>query len=169
MALGLTVWLTVVVSDDVAPVVLALGVAGAALTAAAVVWPVLLYLALAVSGSGYGLHLAVDEPPLDVRVAGVAACLLVTGELVGFCAVRIDRAPPILVEVERAQITDLFVVESLRRKGLARALVASALEWVRARRVGRIEVRVVRGNPEGQAFWRSLGFSDLMDVLHRRL
>ena len=66
MALGLTVWLTVVVSDDVAPAVLALGVAGAALTAAAVVWPVLLYLALAVSGSGYGLHLAVDEPPLDV-------------------------------------------------------------------------------------------------------
>jgi len=84
VALGLTVWLTVVVSDDVAPVVLALGVAGAALTAAAVLWPVLLYLALAVSGSGYGLHLAVDEPPLDVRVAGVAACLLVTGELVGW-------------------------------------------------------------------------------------
>jgi GNAT superfamily N-acetyltransferase len=91
------------------------------------------------------------------------------GELVGFCAVRVDRAPPILVEVERAQITDLFVVESLRRKGLARALVACALEWVRARRVGRIEVRVARGNHEGQAFWRSLGFSDLMDVLHRRL
>jgi GNAT superfamily N-acetyltransferase len=91
------------------------------------------------------------------------------GELVGFCAVRVDRAPPILVEVERAQITDLFVVEGLRRKGLARALVASALEWVRARRIGRIEVRVARGNHEGQAFWRSLGFSDLMDVLHRRL
>jgi GNAT superfamily N-acetyltransferase len=91
------------------------------------------------------------------------------GELVGFCAVRIDRAPPILVEVERAQITDLFVVDSLRRKGLARALVACALEWVRARRVERVEVRVARGNHEGQAFWRSLGFSDLMDVLHRRL
>ena len=54
------------------------------------------------------------------------------GELVGFCAARIDRAPPILVEVERAQITDLFVVESLRRQGLARALVAAALDWVRA-------------------------------------
>ena len=91
------------------------------------------------------------------------------GELVGFCAVRIDRAPPILVEVERAQITDLFVVESMRRKGLARALVVAALEWVRARRVERVEVRVARGNHEGQAFWRSLGFTDLMDVLHRRL
>ena len=92
-----------------------------------------------------------------------------TGELVGFCAVRIDRAPPILVEVERAQITDLFVVESLRRQGLARALVAAALDWVRARRVERVEVRVASGNDEGQAFWRSLDFADLMDVLHRRL
>ena len=90
-------------------------------------------------------------------------------ELVGFCAVRIDRAPPILVEVERAQITDLFVVESLRRKGLGHALVAAALDWVRARRVERVEVRVAAGNHEGQAFWRSLGFGHLMDVLHRRL
>ena len=84
MALGLAVWVAFVASEDWAPVVLALGVAGALLTGAAVVWPVLLYLALAVSGSGYGLYLAVDEPPLDVRVAGVAACLLVIGELVGW-------------------------------------------------------------------------------------
>jgi GNAT superfamily N-acetyltransferase len=91
------------------------------------------------------------------------------GELVGFCSVRIDRAPPILIEVERAQVTDLFVVESLRRHGLGRALVAAALDWVRARRVERVEVRVASGNPEGQAFWRALGFKDLMDVLHRRL
>ena len=91
------------------------------------------------------------------------------GELVGFCAGRIDRAPPILVEVERAQITDLFVVETLRRRGLGRALVAAVLDWVSARRVARIEVRVASGNREGQAFWRRLGFEDLMDVLHRRL
>jgi GNAT superfamily N-acetyltransferase len=91
------------------------------------------------------------------------------GELVGFCGARIDRAPPILVEVERAQVTDLYVVETLRRRGIARALVAAALEWVRARRVARVEVRVVSGNREGQAFWRALGFEDLLDVLHRRL
>ena len=31
------------------------------------------------------------------------------------------------------------------------------------------EVRVASGNAEGQAFWRALGFDDLMDVLHKRL
>ena len=84
MALGLAVWLALVASDDAAPVVLALGVVGALLTAAALVWPALLFLALALAGSGYAVLLAIDEPPLDVRVAGVAACLLVVGELVGW-------------------------------------------------------------------------------------
>ena len=84
MALGLAVWLALVASEDAAPAVLVIGATGAVLTATAVVWPVLLVLALAVSGSGYALLLAIDEPPLDVRVAGVAACLLVVGELVGW-------------------------------------------------------------------------------------
>jgi hypothetical protein len=35
--------------------------------------------------------------------------------------------------------------------------------------VGRVEVRVAARNSEGQAFWRALGFHDLMDVLQRRL
>ena len=35
--------------------------------------------------------------------------------------------------------------------------------------VERVEVHVAHGNPEGQGFWRSRGFSDLMDVLHRRM
>ena len=84
MALGLAVWLALVAPDDAAPVVLALGVVGALLTAAALVWPALLFLALAVAGSGYAVLLAIDEPPLDVRVAGVAACLIVVGELVAW-------------------------------------------------------------------------------------
>ena len=64
--------------------VLAVGVAGAVLTVVALVWPVLLGLALAVSGSAYAVLLSIDEPPLDVRAAGVAAALLVVGELCGW-------------------------------------------------------------------------------------
>jgi ribosomal protein S18 acetylase RimI-like enzyme len=87
----------------------------------------------------------------------------------GFSAVRIDRAPPILVEGERAEITDLWVERGDRRRGIGRALVASAIAWIRERGVERCEVRVSAGNAEGQAFWRKVGFGDLMDVLHRRL
>jgi GNAT superfamily N-acetyltransferase len=91
------------------------------------------------------------------------------GDLLGMCIARIDRSPPIMVEVERAEITDLGVRESERRRGIGDALVEAALQWVRERGVERVEVQVARGNREGQLFWRARGFGDLMDVLHLRL
>jgi len=91
------------------------------------------------------------------------------GALLGFCSVRIDRAPPIQLEVRRAEITDLIVLANERRRGLGRRLVERALAWVVERGVERCEVRVASLNDEGQQFWRSLGFGDLMDVLQRRL
>ncbi|HXV35540.1 MAG TPA: GNAT family N-acetyltransferase [Myxococcota bacterium] len=91
------------------------------------------------------------------------------GALCGFCSVRIDRAPPIQLERERAEITDLHVSAGERRRGAGRALVERALEWIAQRGVARCEVRVAVRNTEGQRFWRALGFDDLMDVLQRRL
>ena len=90
-------------------------------------------------------------------------------DLPGMCIVRIDHAPPILEEVERAEITDLGVRESHRRQGIGRALVAEALRWIEASGVARVEVQVAHGNEEGQAFWRAAGFGDFMDVLQKRL
>jgi ribosomal protein S18 acetylase RimI-like enzyme len=89
--------------------------------------------------------------------------------LAGFCAVRVDVAPPIHVETRRAEITDLWVEPAARRGGSGRCLVGAAFEWVQARGLEQIEVRVASDNPEGQGFWRALGFADLMDVLHQRL
>jgi GNAT superfamily N-acetyltransferase len=90
-------------------------------------------------------------------------------DLLGFCSVRVDRAPPILEETRRAEITDLGVRASARRQGVGRALAAAALAWTKERGVQRVETRVAARNREGQAFWRALGFDDLMDVLQRRL
>jgi hypothetical protein len=84
VSLGLAAWLATVAGEDAAMPVLALGLAGALVTALALVQAVLLGLALATSGAAYGLTLAVDDPPLDTRAAGVAAALLIVGELVGW-------------------------------------------------------------------------------------
>ncbi|MEE3332017.1 MAG: GNAT family N-acetyltransferase [Myxococcota bacterium] len=89
--------------------------------------------------------------------------------ILGICIVRIDRAPPILEETERGEITDLFVRSEARRRGVASELADSALSWLRAAGVDRVEIQVAVGNAEGQAFWRALGFGDLMDVLQKRL
>ena len=87
----------------------------------------------------------------------------------GLCIVRVDRAPPIYRETERAEITDLGVRAAARRRGIGRALAEAALDWVRAQGVRRVEVRVVTANDEGRAFWRTLGFVPFVDVLQRRL
>jgi hypothetical protein len=64
--------------------VLTLGAAATALTAGALIRPLLLGPALATLGGAYTVLLLVDEPPLDSRAAGVAASLVVVGELVGW-------------------------------------------------------------------------------------
>ena len=84
MALGAAAWLGVAASPDAAAPVLALGIAGTALTGAAIVWPVVLGPALAALAAAYAVLLLVDDPPLDTGAAGLAAALLVVGELVGW-------------------------------------------------------------------------------------
>jgi hypothetical protein len=84
VSLGLAAWLALVAGHDSRAVVLTLGGLGAVLTGAALVWPVVLGFALGVSGGAYALLLVIDEPQLDARAAGVAALLLVVGELAGW-------------------------------------------------------------------------------------
>jgi GNAT superfamily N-acetyltransferase len=91
----------------------------------------------------------------------------IDGEVAGMSCVRIERAPPILQEVERAEITDLGVRRTHRRRGIARALAEAALAWAGDRGVVRAEVRVVVGNEGGEAFWSALGFRDHVRILQR--
>jgi GNAT superfamily N-acetyltransferase len=93
----------------------------------------------------------------------------VEGAAVGMVCVRIDRAPPILEEVERGEVTDLFVRGAWRRRGVGRALAGAALDWLASRGVGRVEVRVADANAAARAFWRALGFGAHVEVLQRRL
>jgi ribosomal protein S18 acetylase RimI-like enzyme len=104
------------------------------------------------------------------RDADAAVCVYDDGgDLPGMCIVRLDRAPAIMLEMERAEVTDIGVREDARRRGIASALLRFALAWVRASGVERVEVQVARANAEGQAFWRALGYEPAMDVLERRL
>ena len=91
------------------------------------------------------------------------------GAALGMACVRIDRAPPILEEVERGEITDLFVRGAWRRRGVGRALADAALDWVASRGVRRVEVRVADANAGARSFWRALGFGAHVEVLQRRL
>jgi ribosomal protein S18 acetylase RimI-like enzyme len=105
-----------------------------------------------------------------LRDAACAAWIAERDErAVGFCAVRVETAPPGVRESACAQITELYVRPEARRCGAGRALVDAAFAWARERGAERVEVRVAARNAEGQAFWRSLGFGAFVDVLDRRL
>ena len=90
-------------------------------------------------------------------------------QIAGFCVARVEAAPAMLAEAGRAEITELFVNDAARRRGLGRVLAESALRWAVSRSVSRIEVRVSARNEAGRAFWRTLGFGAFVDVLDRRL
>ena len=91
------------------------------------------------------------------------------GDIAGLCIIRIDHAPPILEETERAEVTDLGVRPGFRRRGIGKLLLEQALAWAKMSGIERVEVQVASANTEGQRFWRSQGFGDLMQVLHKRL
>jgi ribosomal protein S18 acetylase RimI-like enzyme len=105
----------------------------------------------------------------DLRDPDALVLLYEQSDACGLCMTRIQQAPPIGLETRRAEIGELYVRADARRCGVGRALVGDALAWVRERRVERVVVRVEARNELGQAFWRSLGFADAMDVLERRL
>jgi ribosomal protein S18 acetylase RimI-like enzyme len=112
-----------------------------------------------------------DDPDASLLVwdeaqAGLAGS---GSRVVGFCATQIRRAPPVLAETGRCEISDIFVRDEARRRGIAAELVRATLDWCAARGVRRVEVRVVARNTAAQGFWRAAGFGDFVDVLQRHL
>jgi GNAT superfamily N-acetyltransferase len=90
-------------------------------------------------------------------------------EYLGWLAVADDRVvagaglwlidwPPGMLDptLPRADILNVYTIPEYRRRGMARALVAAAVEWCRTNRA----VRVVRLNstPAGRTLYESLGF-----------
>ncbi|MGE4649650.1 MAG: GNAT family N-acetyltransferase [Myxococcota bacterium] len=106
----------------------------------------------------------------QLRDPDAAAWLVIDDpQLVGYVAVRVDRAPAIHPERMRAEITDLWVPEVWRRRGVGCKLAARAFEWAREQGAERVEVRVSSRNSPGRGFWNAQGFGDFMDVLQRPL
>ncbi|MEA2568129.1 MAG: hypothetical protein QOI24_130 [Acidobacteriota bacterium] len=59
-------------------------------------------------------------------------------------------------------IHDLVVEEGDRRKGIARRLMAAAIEWLREQKAPRVVLWTAAPNDIAQALFESLGFRDTM-------
>ena len=89
------------------------------------------------------------------------------GRMVGFAFVEVriaigDASP-------RAELTDLFVLEAYRRRGIGRLLVSAAETHAKARGAETLFLLTGMGNDRAQAFYRAVGYTGYSLALRRSL
>lgn len=78
-------------------------------------------------------------------------------ELLGF-----TQLYPALCSVDLVEyfvLYDLYVLESARRQGVARALMNAASQWAEDQGAARLDLETARDNTAGQALYGSLGYT----------
>lgn len=83
-------------------------------------------------------------------------------EIVGFMLCMLSPNIPIYKERKLGIISDAYVQEGRRKKGVANKMFDVALKWFRKNKVKTVELRVAMINPDAQAVWKSLGFTPFM-------
>lgn len=84
----------------------------------------------------------------------------VKGAIVGFIHVEKDETPPFpsVAPHKFASIIDFFVKPQYRKRGMGKALLESAKEWARERRLDYIELLALKENKIGQKFYERENF-----------
>ena len=91
------------------------------------------------------------------------------GAPVGFLVAGIERRPGIFMERDYAHISDVYVQEPQRGKGVGKALVAEAMRWFEEKRVGRVRLQTDARNTLGFEFWKKLGFQTTVLTMDKLL
>ncbi len=93
----------------------------------------------------------------------------VEGKPVGFLLATIELRPPILMERKYGHISDVYVQEPERRKGVGKALVAETLRWFEEKRIMRVRLQTDARNTLGFEFWKRLGFQTTVFTMDKLL
>ncbi|OGS55359.1 MAG: hypothetical protein A3K60_07240 [Euryarchaeota archaeon RBG_19FT_COMBO_56_21] len=107
---------------------------------------------------------------LERKFAEISTKLVVAeeeGKLVGFMLCLLSPNAPIFKERKIGVISDVYVLEELRRKGVANKMLDVALRWFKKNKVRSVQLAVAHDNLEARAVWRSLGFEPYM--IYKRL
>jgi ribosomal protein S18 acetylase RimI-like enzyme len=83
-------------------------------------------------------------------------------EIVGFMLCMLYPNIPVYKERKLGIISDAYVQEGRRKRGVANKMFDVALKWFKKNKVKTVELRVATINPDAQAVWKSLGFAPFM-------
>lgn len=84
------------------------------------------------------------------------------GKIIGFMLCMLSPNVPIYKERKLGIISDAYVQEERRKKGVTKKMFDVAMKWFQKNKVKRVELNVASINPEAQAVWKSLGFEPFM-------
>lgn len=85
--------------------------------------------------------------------------------VLGFAIGWIQTAPPGTIPEHIGVITELTLDMHQYQQGLAKALVNELREWFKKREITNIVALVPHRHPMQQAFWRSLGATEWIDLM----
>jgi len=84
------------------------------------------------------------------------------GEIVAFMLCMLEPNHPIFKERKIGVISDVYVKQQRRRKGLAKKMLDVAVAWFKKNKVRTVRLNVAAANLEARAAWHMLGFDPLM-------
>lgn len=84
------------------------------------------------------------------------------GRIVGFMLCLLEPNVPVYRERKIGVISDVYVKEERRRKGLAKKMFDFAAKWFKKNKVRTVRLKVAADNLEARAAWRMLGFEPFM-------
>ncbi len=84
------------------------------------------------------------------------------GQIVAFMLCLLQPNYPIFKDKKIGVISDVYVKQERRRKGLAKKMLDVAVAWFKKNKVRTVRLNVAAANLEARAAWRMLGFDPFM-------
>jgi len=107
---------------------------------------------------------------LKTKFSEISTKLIVAvenGKVVGFMLCFLSPNVPVYKERKIGVISDVFVSEERRRKGVMKKMFDTAIRWFRKNRVRTVQLSVAAANFEAREIYAKLGFAPFM--IHKRL
>ncbi len=90
-------------------------------------------------------------------------------EVVGYIIATKQRRPPIYHHTRVAYLSDAFVHEGHRGKGILRKFVAELEAWCAREGITAVDVQIFKNNEAAQEIYRHLGFHDYRVLMRREV
>ena len=89
-----------------------------------------------------------------------------TGEIAGYVLGEVQQRPPKSSPGLYGFISDVYVCEEWRQKGVATALFEEMRLWCVSRKATAIELYIAENNPAALAFWQAMGLAPFLKLAH---